>query len=169
MHLPRCGSSHWLFGVFFCTHLPETQVVFRQVLSPPTLTHSVSQNHSINHKITRMVEVGRVKVTWSNPCPRRNAQSRLLWTMSRQLLKISKGETPQHLWAVCTSALSPTQHESVSWFSEGTFCVPICAHYLLSWHWAPLKSSILFSSSLQILKGIYKIYSKPHLLQAEQS
>lgn len=35
-----------------------------------------------------------------------------------------------------------------SWCSERTSCIPVCTHWVLSWHWAPLKRTCL-------LLGIY--------------
>lgn len=60
-------------------------------------------------------------------------------TMSRQLLEISKRETPQTLRSTCASAPSPSQQKSVLWCLEGTSCVSVGAYCLLSWHWTPLK------------------------------
>lgn len=43
------------------------------------------------------------------------------------------------LWATCVCAQSPFQWKSVSSCSEETSCVSVCAHGLLSPHWAPLE------------------------------
>jgi len=43
------------------------------------------------------------------------------------------------LWAAWASALSLAEHIGAAWWSEGTFCVPVCGHHLLTWHWVPLK------------------------------
>lgn len=53
-------------------------------------------------------------------------------------------KTPQPLcWAICSSIQSPSQLKSISWCSEGLFCVSVCAHWLLSCHWEPLKGTRL--------------------------
>jgi len=57
-----------------------------------------------------------LEVIWSNPCSNRDTQSRVLRTMSRWLLKISKKETLQPLWATCSRAQSPAQYQSASRF-----------------------------------------------------
>jgi len=68
------------------------------------------------------------------PLLSRDTQSRVPRPMSMWLWEISKEETPQPLWAACASALSPAQHRTASWCS-------VCAHCLLFWHWAPLKTA----------------------------
>lgn len=55
----------------------------------------------------------------------------------------SKDETLQPLWVACASALFPLQWKTVSWCSNNTSFVPVCAQYFLSWHWALLKSTFL--------------------------
>ena len=50
-------------------------------------------------------------------------------------------ETPQPLWSACASSLPPAWWRSASWRSEGTFRDSVCAHCLLSCHWAPLLFS----------------------------
>lgn len=46
----------------------------------------------------------------------------------RQLLEISKKETPQSSWAACATALPPAQHTSAFWCSQGVSGVLISAH-----------------------------------------
>lgn len=58
----------------------------------------------------------------------------------------SKDETLQPLWVACASALFPLQWKTVSWCSNNTSFVPVCAQYFLSWHWALLKSTFLHLS-----------------------
>ena len=48
-------------------------------------------------------------------------------------------ETPQPLWAACSSALSPLKYRNFFSCFDGTSCVPVCACCLLSCHWAPLR------------------------------
>lgn len=51
-------------------------------------------------------------------------------------LKISKEETLHPLLgSLCQRCVTCSTY----WCSEGTSCVPVCAHCLLSWCWAPLK------------------------------
>ena len=50
-----------------------------------------------------------------------------------------RGETLQHLWETCASAHPHSQ--SVSWHSEGAFCVSAWAHCFVSCHWAPQNSA----------------------------
>jgi len=65
-----------------------------------------------------------------------------------------QGRDPTALWAACARLQSHTQHRSAAWCSGGTSCVPVCAHCLLSWHWA---GTILFASSLQVFIHIDEI------------
>lgn len=58
----------------------------------------------------------------------------------------SKDETLQPLWVACASALFPLQWKTVSWCSNNTSFVPVCAQYFLSWYWALLKSTFLHLS-----------------------
>lgn len=85
---------------------------------------------------------GPLKVTCSNPCSSRDAQSWLSQATSRWLLKVSKGKTPQPLWATCASARSLAQHRRASKCLAGISCAPVRDHCLLSWHWAPPKRTI---------------------------
>lgn len=55
----------------------------------------------------------------------------------------SKDETLQPLWVACASALFPLQWKTVSWCSNNTSFVPVCAQYFLSWYCALLKSTFL--------------------------
>jgi len=91
------------------------------------------------HRITEWLGLaGASGPICSNPCTSRDTQRRVPRAVSRWLLEISKKETPQPLWETCASAPLPAQHRSASWCSEGT---PVCAHCLLSWHWAPLTTA----------------------------
>lgn len=47
-------------------------------------------------------------------------------------------ETPQSTWAICASAQSSLQENSISWFSDGTSCVSVCGHCLWCCHGAQL-------------------------------
>ena len=98
--------------------------------------------------------------------PEQSAQGHVKW-----LMKISKEETPQPLWATCASAPLAAQHRSASWCSKGTSCVPTCAHCLLSWHWAALAKAWLHPVFI-LSSGIYGHGwdpPEPPLSQAEQS
>ena len=82
------------------------------------------------------VEWLRLKVLLGPPAPAllsRYTQSRVPRPMSRWLLKVSKEGTPQPLGSLCHCSVT-AQHRSAAWCSEGTSCVPLCAHCLLSWH-----------------------------------
>lgn len=54
----------------------------------------------------------------------------------------SPGRRPHSLWAACASALSLHNAEVLLVF-RGIHCITICAHGLLSWHWAPFKRAQL--------------------------
>ena len=59
------------------------------------------------HKTTEWLRLeGISESIWSNPCSSRNTQSRVPRTTSRWFLDISKEETLQPLWAVCSGASS---------------------------------------------------------------
>lgn len=89
----------------------------------------------------------------ASPGPTRtrgNTQNRLATTTSRQLLKTSKKETPRPLWAMCTNAQYSNRARSVSWCSDRTLCVSVCACCLSSKHWVQVKSWLCpLCSSLQ--------------------
>ena len=110
----------------------------------------------------RMIKVGRkLWVPLLQPLLKNN-QSRVPRPVSRwRLLKNIKDEAPQRPWAACASAPSPAQHRSASCCSDGTSCVPVCAHCLSSWHWASLKKSLALSSlhSFQLFMDIDEILS----------
>lgn len=78
--------------------------------------------------------------TPKSSCPRQ------LWSTSPKM------ETPPLPLATCASAQPPQQWRSVSWCSEGTACVSVCALCLWPCHWAPLRSPgcILFAHLLQV-------------------
>jgi len=44
--------------------------------------------------------------------------------LSRQLVKIFKEETPQHVWTTCASALASTQYRSAARCSDGKGHLP---------------------------------------------
>lgn len=58
-------------------------------------------------------------------CPVPHTVPHVLWKVSRE---------------ICTAL--PLAHKCC-WCSQGTFCVPACAHCLLSWYWAPLRRAWL--------------------------
>lgn len=59
--------------------------------------------------------------------------------------QVSKEEIPQPPGNVCQCSITHTVN-SISWCWGGTFHVPIYAHCLLSWCWAPLKTGTLSCS-----------------------
>ena len=75
----------------------------------------------------------------------------------------------QPLGSLCQCSITCTA-QKCSWCSEGTSCVPVCAHCLLSWHWAPLKRPWFFKHPIMfkniIPPNIIKV--TPMLLHAEQ-
>ena len=69
------------------------------------------------------------------------------------------------------SAQSPSRWTRVSWCSEGTWCVSICARRLSSCRWAPLKSAWLCCLCI-LPSGVctrWSTFPEPSLLQAKQS
>lgn len=48
-------------------------------------------------------------------------------------------ESPQHIWATWCRAQSPFTVKRISWCSERTSSVLVCAYCLWACHWAPLK------------------------------
>jgi len=81
---------------------------------------------------------------------------------SRWLLKVSEEQTPHG--GLCQCSITCTA-QKCSWCSEGTSCVPVCAHCLLSWHRAPPRRAWL----CPLCRFLYVLRSlrKPSLLQAE--
>ena len=74
-------------------------------------------------------------------------------------------ETPQPPWATCASGKLPSQWQSVSWCSERTACVSVCAHCpwsVTGHHWAE-PGSVLFASSLWVL---YTLARSPWVFSA---
>lgn len=67
---------------------------------------------------------------------------------------------PHNVWAICSSA----QVRSTAWCSEGTSCIPVCAHCLFGLgHYQQKPGSILFESSLGVFTDINKILlNLPH-------
>lgn len=60
-----------------------------------------------------------------------------------------------------------TQWKTVSWYSEGTSCVSVCAHCLWSWHWAPLKR--VWLQPLYNLPTSSYTHWEPFLLYADET
>lgn len=63
-------------------------------------------------------------------------------------------KTSQPLWAICASAWSPSQWKCISWWSDGSSCVSVCAHGLLSCHWGSLKGAWLHPLCI-LLSAVY--------------
>lgn len=105
------------------------------------------------------------------PCSGKETYGNMPLTLSKKLLHISKEKTPQPHWATCASAQSPVQHRNASQCSDRTSRVPVNAHCLLSWHWAPMKRAWLRSLCTlpSVFRHIDKISPEPPLLQAGQS
>lgn len=141
-----------------CWTLEQEQdpAIFHGLLSSPW-TWAALQH------FTESQDWGRKKpleVTSSNPYSSRANYSRLPMSKFRQVLNISK-ETLEPLRATCASAPSSTQRRSTSWQSEGTSRVLVCAHSLLSYHWA------LCTHPSGINTHWWDLPEPPHL-QAEQ-
>lgn len=81
--------------------------------------------------------------------------------MSRWLLKISKKEAPQLLWATCASASLPAQDRSASWCPDKTSYVSVFVHCLLSWHGAPLKITWFHSLCSLHFRHLYTLIRTP--------
>lgn len=107
------------------------------------------------------------EVIWPLPCSARYITSWSLRTVSRQILKSSRWETLQLLWA--TRSTCSWQYRSASWCLDGTSCVPRSTHYSCSVTEHHLKEAIyvLIASSLWVFININKIPLEPSLLQAE--
>lgn len=84
--------------------------------------------------------------------------------MSRWLLKISRdGQSATPLGNLCVV-------KKCFLMLGGITCVPVCAHCLFSWHWAPLgRAGLHLHCTLP--SGIYRHWDppKPHLCWTEQS
>lgn len=98
---------------------------------------------------------------WSSEIPANPYNSLILWLWPGGVWRSLRMETPQHLWAACTSGLTIIQERSTSCCLDRTFCVSVCAHCFMSGCWAPLKSlampSLHFHSSVLILSaGIWE-------------
>ena len=105
------------------------------------------------------------------PCSSRVTFSRLARTTTRWLLNISRdGDSTTTLAKLCQCSVTLTV-KSVSWCSEGTSRVSVCACCLWSWHWAPLKRPWL-PILCTLPSGFYVSRSdpppEPSLLQAKQ-
>jgi len=72
-----------------------------------------------------------------NLCSSGDTQSRVPSTTSKQVSCISGKGTSPPPWAAYSNALSPAQWKSVSWWSEGTSCLPVCALCFLSFFCPP--------------------------------
>ena len=119
-----------------------------------------------------MVEIGRD--LWRSSCPVPPAQAGLCEAGCPEpclggFWISPESNTPQPLWAACVSA--PSQSKSVSWCSEGTPLVSVCAHCLWYCHWAPLRRPWLrrLCNLPQVSAHVDKILSEPCLLPGEQS
>lgn len=114
-----------------------------------------------SHRIHRMVEVvwdlevirsnltvqaGSPRAGCPGPCPGG------IWISPRM-------ESLQPLRATCQCPAACTT-ESVSWCSEGTSCVSVCAHWLWSCHWALLRRACLHPLCT-LLSGIYAYWDPP--------
>lgn len=75
-------------------------------------------------------------------------------------------ESLQPPWEICASAWSLTE-KTVSWYSEGTSCVSVCAYCLWSWHWAPLKR--VWLQPLYNLPTSSYTHWEPFLLYADET
>jgi len=77
-------------------------------------------------------------------------------------------ETPQPLWATCTSGPLPAQHRVTVWYSEGTSDVVICTHCFLFWHWAALQRAWFCPPSFfpSCICGCWWHHPESFLLQA---
>jgi len=71
-------------------------------------------------------------------------------------------------WAICASAQSPSQWENVSWYSDGTSCVSICAHCLWSCHCSSLRR-VWLHPVCALTSGIYVYQQDLPLPQAFSS
>lgn len=114
--------------------------------------HSMSTNQNQGSFLSRRITAshqpkhnglgwkGLLEVIWSNPPAQAGTHGAGCPTPCPSgFWRSPVEETPQPLWATCASTPSPTQWRSASRCSEGASRVPVCAHWLLSWHWAPLN------------------------------
>ena len=109
----------------------------------PAFPFTAARRLSQNHKMTGVAR------TSASICPilcsSKNTQSRVTGPHPGDFWR-SPRRRPHSIWAACATAPSPTQQRNVSWCSERTSCVVVCAHCLLSWRWAPLTKSLPLSS-----------------------
>ena len=96
---------------FWRIQTPDWELGLQPHLTELLLTKS--QNHRLN-------EVGRAlwKSSGPTPCSSRATYSKLPRIKSRELLKVSKEDSPPALCMVHANALSPTQHRCASWCSS---------------------------------------------------
>lgn len=102
-----------------------------------------------------MVEVGRdlLRSLVQPPLLKAYQGGQIASAMSSWVWLFARIETPQPVWTNCSSVWSPLQWK---FFSNGIFYISVCAHCLLSHHWAPQRRVCLhLYSPLQII-FIYK-------------
>lgn len=105
----------------------------------------------------RVVEFG--SELWTSPgaipCSIRNTKTTLPKTTAKKLLSISpRDEPPWPLWAACDSAQSPTQYRSVSWSSDSSSHLSLCAQRVFS-YCTTLKSLDPYTSSSCLCKHLW--------------
>ena len=132
-------KSLWQVPIFiYVLFIPLTSFTHFAGWVGKRLLFTELQNH-------RVVEVGRDLWRSSVPTPllKQGHLEPVAQDVSRWLLNISSNETLQPPWATCSDAQSTSQWRSVSWCSDRTSCISICAHVLWSCHWASLKRAWL--------------------------
>ena len=89
------------------------------------------------------------------------------WTYPHFRNTSRNGDSTPPPGSLCQCSIICTAQQC-SWCSEGTSCVPICTHCLLSWHWALPEEpgSVLLSLFLQVILDTDRIPLS--LLQVEQ-
>ena len=90
-------------------------------------------NHKFIESWSHRGQKGPLEIIQSNPSAQ-VPNSRLHKEASRYILSI-------FLEGECTVPVLSHSQSSFLSFSDGTFCVPVCAHCLLSNHWALLKTA----------------------------
>jgi len=79
-----------------------------------------------------MAEAGPPEIIWYTLTAQAGLCPCSFW-ISPRMEMLQSAET------TCVSVQPSMQYRSASWCSAETSCVPVCAHCLLSWHWAQLK------------------------------
>lgn len=93
-------------------------------------------------------------------CSSTSTQSQLTRTKPRQLLRISKErDSTISLGNLCQCSVTLMVKKCFFMF----LCVVVCASWLLSCHWAPLESSVLFALSLRYLHALVRFPPQPSL------